>query len=58
MTDRPHVLVLMCDQMQHQRMGFVDRLAHTPTLDRLAKEGVHFTRAYTRSTRPRRYSAG
>ncbi|MEE3258195.1 MAG: sulfatase-like hydrolase/transferase [Candidatus Latescibacterota bacterium] len=47
MTDRPHVLVLMCDQMQHQRMGFVDRLAHTPTLNRLAKEGVHFTRAYT-----------
>jgi arylsulfatase A-like enzyme len=37
----------MCDQMQHNRMGFVDSIAHTPFLDRLAGEGVHFTRAYT-----------
>lgn len=47
MTDHPNVLVLMCDQMQHQRMGFVDGIAHTPTLDRLAQAGTHFTNAYT-----------
>ncbi len=43
----PHVLVLMCDQMQHDRMGFVDGIAHTPTLDRIAREGAHFTNAFT-----------
>ena len=47
MHSQPNVLVLMCDQMQHQRMGFVDGIAHTPTLDRIAIEGVHFTKAYT-----------
>lgn len=47
MHSQPNVLVLMCDQMQHQRMGFVDGIAHTPTLDRIASEGVHFTKAYT-----------
>ena len=36
----PHVLILMCDQMQHDRMGCVDGFAHTPTLDRIAREGA------------------
>ncbi len=44
---RPHVLILMCDQMQARRMGFVDGVAFTPTLDRLAAEGVHFKNAIT-----------
>jgi arylsulfatase A-like enzyme len=35
----------MCDQMQARRMGFVDGVAYTPNLDRLAAEGVHFTNA-------------
>jgi hypothetical protein len=39
---RPNVLILMCDQMQARRMGFVDGIAHTPVLDALAEEGVHF----------------
>lgn len=43
----PHVLVLMCDQMQHSRMGAVDGIAHTPTLDRLIGEGVRFSNAIT-----------
>lgn len=44
MKKRPHVLVLMCDQMQAARMGCAgDRIAHTPFLDRLADEGVRFT---------------
>jgi arylsulfatase A-like enzyme len=42
---RPNVLILMCDQMQGRRMGFVDGIAHTPVLDRLAEEGVHFRQA-------------
>ncbi|MBT4097581.1 MAG: sulfatase-like hydrolase/transferase [Gemmatimonadetes bacterium] len=42
--ERPHVLILMCDQMQAQRMGCAgDPHARTPFLDRLAGEGVRFT---------------
>lgn len=44
---RPNVLILMCDQMQARRMGFVDGIAHTPNLDALAAEGVHFRNAIT-----------
>ena len=44
---KPNVLILMCDQMQGKRMGFVDGIAHTPNLDRLAAEGVHFSNAIT-----------
>ncbi len=47
MSNHPNVLVLMCDQMQAGRMGFVDGVSHTPNMDRLAREGVHFTNAYT-----------
>jgi arylsulfatase A-like enzyme len=43
----PNILVLYCDQMQHDRMGFVDGIAHTPALDALAAEGVHFTHMIT-----------
>lgn len=42
---KPNVLILMCDQMQAKRMGFVDGIAHTPNLDQLAKQGVHFPNA-------------
>ena len=44
---RPNVLILMCDQMQARRLGFVDGIAHTPNLDALAAEGVQFTNAIT-----------
>lgn len=44
---QPNVLVLMCDQMQAKRMGFVDGVAYTPHLDAFAAEGVHFTNAIT-----------
>ncbi|MEE2658007.1 MAG: sulfatase-like hydrolase/transferase [Candidatus Latescibacterota bacterium] len=43
MTDRPHVLVLMCDQMQAQRLGCLDPVVHTPFLDGLVGEGIHLT---------------
>ena len=42
---RPNILILMCDQLQGKRLGFVDGVAHTPNLDQLAAEGVHFTHA-------------
>lgn len=44
-TPKPNVLILMCDQMQASRMGFVDGIAYTPHLDQLAKHGVHFPHA-------------
>lgn len=44
---RPNVLILMCDQMQAKRMGFVDGIAYTPNLDQLARDGVHFKQAIT-----------
>lgn len=44
---KPNVLILMCDQMQATRMGFVDNIAYTPNLDALASEGLHFTNAIT-----------
>lgn len=41
MEEKKHVVVLMCDQMQAQRLGCVDPVSRTPSLDRLAAEGVH-----------------
>jgi choline-sulfatase len=47
MPDRPHILVLFSDQMQHDRMDSVDGIAHTPNLNRLVEEGIHFTHMIT-----------
>ena len=47
MSTKPNVLLLLCDQMQHQRIGFLDPIAHTPFLNDLAAEGIHFKNAYT-----------
>jgi arylsulfatase len=44
---RPHVLLFICDQMQWQRQGWVDPVAYTPNLDRLADEGVFFTHVHS-----------
>jgi arylsulfatase A-like enzyme len=47
---RPNVLWIMCDQMRAQATGYVgDPNVHTPNLDRLAAEGVNFTRAVSGS---------
>ena len=46
-AERPNVLVLMCDQIQAQRLGCADSIAHTPFLDALAAEGIHYTHAIT-----------
>lgn len=47
MSSRPNVLIFMCDQMQHSRLGLDDPNAYTPNLDRLAQQGVRFTNAFT-----------
>jgi choline-sulfatase len=43
---RPNILFFMVDQMQ-ARLLESDHPCRTPNFDRLAKEGVRFTRAYT-----------
>ncbi len=44
---RPNVLLLFSDQHHADVMGWTGRpLVQTPDLDRLAREGVRFTRAY------------
>jgi len=43
---QPHVLFVICDQMQGQRLGTVDPVAYTPHLDRLADESVRFSHCY------------
>ncbi len=46
MAQRPHVLLVICDQMQNRRLGVVDPVASTPALDRLAGEGIRFSHVY------------
>lgn len=48
MSDRPHVLLIVVDQMRRDALG-LNRpgFAHTPHLDQLARDGVNFTRAYS-----------
>ncbi|MHB8293826.1 MAG: sulfatase family protein [Acidimicrobiales bacterium] len=43
MAPRPNVLLFLCDQMQYQRQGPIDPVAHTPALTGLAADGVFFT---------------
>ena len=46
MTAKPNILFLMADQMQGRVLD-QDHVCQTPCLDRLAGEGMRFTRAYT-----------
>lgn len=46
MNNRPNILFLMADQLQ-ARVLAPEHVCQTPHLDRLAGEGVRFTRAYT-----------
>jgi arylsulfatase A-like enzyme len=47
MTKRPNILLLMSDQHQADMMGCAgDSYAQTPNIDRLAREGTRFARAY------------
>lgn len=49
-ADRPNVLVVMFDQVNPDALGcYGNRAARTPTIDRLAREGVVFDAAYSNS---------
>ncbi|MDZ7799424.1 MAG: sulfatase-like hydrolase/transferase [Trueperaceae bacterium] len=46
-TDRPNVLLIVADQMRADHLGATGaEVVRTPNLDRLAEDGVAFTRAY------------
>ena len=47
MNDRPNILLITSDQQHHGTLGSVNDRIRTPALDRLAREGTRFTRAYT-----------
>jgi len=45
--ERPNVLIVLADQWRFSAFGYAsDPLARTPTFDRFAAGGVHWTRAY------------
>src|SRR5687768_13213988 len=45
---RPNILFLMADQLRGDCIGADgNRVIRTPNLDRLARDGVRFTRAYS-----------
>ncbi|MEF8825767.1 MAG: sulfatase [Halapricum sp.] len=47
-ADRPNVLFVLTDQWRAQALGCMgNEQVHTPTVDRLADEGMTFERAYT-----------
>ncbi|MCP4608370.1 MAG: sulfatase-like hydrolase/transferase [Planctomycetes bacterium] len=47
-TTRPNVVIIVGDDWAHMDLGSAGhRLLQTPNLDRLAREGVRFTRAFT-----------
>ncbi len=47
MCDRKNVLLITSDQQHWYTMGFLNPEVQTPNLDRLAKMGTYFNRAYT-----------
>ena len=49
-TERPHILFMLSDQQRADCMGCAGHpLLRTPNMDRLAAEGVRFSRCYTMS---------
>ncbi len=43
---RPNFLFISTDQQRWDAMGFLNPAIRTPTMDRLAREGMHFERMY------------
>ncbi len=43
---RPNILLITSDQQHYDTLGFANPHIKTPALDRLAREGCNFTRAY------------
>ncbi len=48
-NDRPNILLVMADQLSAPMLSMHGGPAITPTIDRLAREGVTFTSAYSNS---------
>jgi len=44
--DRPNILLITSDQQHYSALGFANPRISTPALDRLAREGMVFDRAY------------
>ncbi|PDH37938.1 MAG: hypothetical protein CNE99_07590 [OM182 bacterium MED-G24] len=49
MTEKPNILYIFADQMRGDCLGIVNDQVQTPHLDRLAAEGVTFTRCMSNS---------
>ncbi len=46
-ADRPNILLLMAEDLSSRIGAYDDAVAHTPNIDRLAREGVRYTNAFT-----------
>ncbi len=55
---KPNVLFIITDDQELDSFGFINKKALTPNMDRLAAEGVYFSRGYASSSvcTPSRYS--
>lgn len=50
MTDRPNVLIILCDQLRADVLGcYGHPIVKTPNIDRLARSGVVFENAYSQT---------
>ena len=50
MTNKPNILIISVDQQRADSMGYVGNpVVKTSNMDKIAKEGVYFTNAYTPS---------
>ncbi|HPN84599.1 MAG TPA: sulfatase-like hydrolase/transferase [Victivallales bacterium] len=47
MKTRPNILLITSDQQHWNTIGFLNPEIKTPNLDKMAKEGTYFSRAYT-----------
>lgn len=56
--DRPNIVVVFTDELDHRYIGAFDGYGLTPNIDKLAENGVRFTEAYSVSAActPSRYS--
>lgn len=57
-NQKPNVIFIITDDQKLTSFGFLEHRALTPNIDRLANEGVYFSRAYVSSSvcTPSRYS--
>ena len=47
MEKKPNILIITTDQQRYDTLGINNRIIQTPNLDRLAREGCHYDRAYS-----------